>query len=88
MLKFILERLIGKKTFISLALYLSHQVLKSTGIDIPDAELSQFLDTLLIILAGVFRYVGNKREAILKQDMESMSKTNKNLIDEVTKPIN
>ena len=87
MLKFILERLVGKKTFLSLALLLAHQGLKAFGMDvIPDEQLSQFVDTLLIILAGVFKHIGNKREEILKRDMETVHKSNKTLIDEITKP--
>ena len=89
MLKFILERLVGKKTFLSLFILLAHQGLKAFGMDvIPDEQLSQFVDTLLIILAGVFKHIGNKREETLKKDMETVQKSNKTLINEVTKPIN
>lgn len=87
MLNFILSKLIGKKTFLSLVLLLAHQGLKAFNMDvIPDEQLSQFVDTLLIILAGVFKHVGNKREIAIKRDMELLSKANKTLINEITKP--
>lgn len=91
MLKFILEKLVGKKTLLSLFVLLAHQALKAFDMDvIPDEQLSQFIDTGLIILAGVFKFVGNNREAKLKQDMEAMQRANKSLIeqeiDKITKP--
>ena len=53
--------LVGYRTYITLALMVLHQVLKVNGIDLPQENLSIAVDTILALLAGVFKYLATKQ---------------------------
>jgi hypothetical protein len=54
--------IIGKRTYAMILLFVLKNVLAWLGIvEIPSEELSAFVDVLLVILAGVFRYFANRK---------------------------
>ena len=51
----------GYKTYATLVIMILHQVLKLTGNDVADADISLFIDSILAALAIVFRYVAKPK---------------------------
>ena len=53
----------GYKTYATLVILVIHQVLKLMGHDVAEADISIVIDSLLGILAIVFRYVAKPKVA-------------------------
>lgn len=51
----------GYKTYATLVIMIIHQVLKLTGNDVVEADISLFIDSILAALAIVFRYVAKPK---------------------------
>ena len=51
----------GYKTYATLIIMIIHQVLKMTGNDVADADISLFIDSILAALAIVFRYAAKPK---------------------------
>jgi len=51
----------GYKTYATLVIMIIHQVLKMTGNDVVEADISLFIDSILAALAIVFRYVAKPK---------------------------
>lgn len=51
----------GYKTYATLVIILLHQIFKYFGMDILEADISNVVDSLLVVLAIVMRYVARPK---------------------------
>lgn len=51
----------GYKTYAMVILLVLHQALKIAGIDVPEQSISITIDTILAVLAGIFRAVARPK---------------------------
>jgi hypothetical protein len=58
MLKWLMDKLSGKKTIAAALLLGLHQVVKYFGVDLTDAQLSQTIDVLLAVATAIFMRLG------------------------------
>lgn len=56
-----MEFLQGKKTYLAASGIVLHQVMKLSGVDIPEADASTAVDVVLAILAFVFRMIAKPK---------------------------
>ena len=53
--------LIGKRTYLTLIVIVLHQLAKLGGVDIPNEQISQSVDVVLALMAGIFRYFATQK---------------------------
>ena len=63
----------GYKTYAVIAVLILKQVLAAIGIQIEDQMLNNAVDVGMLIAAGVFRYVGHKRDLATEPPKENKS---------------